>query len=92
MRFSVSVRPLRHAGARLSPDRLEPFSTGLLVSTREGAALRVAFVSHVGGPPLLRPLYDPRLIRADETSWVLQGIELNDGAAHVQEWELRQIP
>ena len=90
-RLTVSVRPLRQGGARLSADQLQPFTTGLLTTSREVAVLGLSLVATVGGPVFVGPLYEPRVIKATEQVWIFQGIERVGEAAYVQEWELRQF-
>ena len=76
---------------RLPAEQLQPFATGLLASSREGAVLRLSLISHVAVPPDRWTALPAPVIKATEEAWIFHGVERVGAAAYVQEWQLRQF-
>ena len=84
MAFLVSVRLLRHRGARLDSPGL-PQDGHLLVDRRK-ATTCLSLISNIGGIQLLGPLYEARVLNASIDGLVLLGFEREGDASYVQEW------
>lgn len=81
----LNVQPLRKQGIRL--DVLGPVADGYFRSERAKGFTALTLISHMGGIPLLGPLYEARLVRTEPEGFVLLGFEVGkDGASYVQEW------
>lgn len=87
MGFIVNVTLLRKAGARL--DKLDPPCEGLLLTEQDGAFIGLKLISYTSAITMAGPLYDARVVRADQDSFVLLGFERDGAASHVQEWQVR---
>lgn len=73
MPLLFSVVPLRKGRARVTERGHR--CTGYLRSEREGACIALTVISYQAGIPVAGPLYDARIIRADQDGIIVQGIE-----------------
>ena len=86
MAFLVSVRILRHRGARLDTPG-QPHD-GYLTVERQKATTGLSLISDRGGIRLLGPLYEARVLNASIDGLVLLGFEREGDTSFVQEWLL----
>ena len=66
---------------------VEPIRDGFPRMRRKGAS--IVFTPFDQAGVLLGPLYDPRIVKADDSGLLLLGIERIGAAAHVQEWAVQ---